>query len=301
MRLLELDINSSTDIENFVESVLDNTPSQSDIRFAEQVIERGRAVIPALAEAVENSPSEAIVLRGLPRFSGVAQTKILTLLLADCVGRLTAYADFNASVLTDIRPNPQSREQNAQPERLGMHNDFPFIADRSRPAFIVLVAHKAVGEVPRTLLAPADALVERLGPETLARLQQPRYTAVVGTKLAWREPRRFSFPLLVRTGGRWRVLYHFDTISTDPALPADEFEFFDAARRRLGELADELGFQHGHALRKGEALVVPNDHYLHGREQMETDRSDRLVFRAYATHIGARPAWESLMVRLDDE
>lgn len=181
-----------------------------------------------------------------------------------------------------------------------MHNDFPFIPDRSRPGFIILVAHEASGKVPRTLLAPADSIVERLDPETVMRLQQPRYTALVGTKLAWPEPQRFTFPLLIRTGDRWRVLYHFDSINTDPDLPADEFELFDAARRRLGELADELGATHGHAIRKGEALVVPNDHYLHGREQMEIERSERLVFRAYATRADARPEWESLMIRLGD-
>ncbi|MFG3024968.1 TauD/TfdA family dioxygenase [Streptomyces sp. NPDC048254] len=299
--MLDIDRSTSTEIATFVNSVLDNTPSQSDMRFAEQVLRQGRTVVPALAEALYNAPWEAVLIQGLPTFDMVAQTKILTLLLADCVGRLTAYADFNASVLTDIRPNPQSREQNAQPERLGMHNDFPFITDRSRPGFIVLVTHEASGEIPRTLLAPADAIVERLDHKTVARLQQPRYTALVGTKLAWPEPRRFTFPLLVRTGDQWRVLYHFDTINTDPDLPADEFEIFDAARRRLGALADELGDQHGHAILKGEALVVPNDHYLHGREQMETGRSDRLVFRAYATHPDARPEWESLMVRLGDE
>ncbi|WP_151476061.1 hypothetical protein [Streptomyces albicerus] len=79
---------------------------------------------------MNEAPWEAVLLQGLPTFDAVTQTKILTLLLADCAGRLTAYADFNASVLTDIRPNPRSREQNAQPERLGMHHDFPFIADR---------------------------------------------------------------------------------------------------------------------------------------------------------------------------
>ncbi|WP_327328150.1 TauD/TfdA family dioxygenase [Streptomyces sp. NBC_01210] len=204
-------------------------------------------------------------------------------------------------MLTDIRPNPRSREQNAQPERLGMHNDFPFIADRSRPGFIVLVTHEASGDIPRTLLAPADAIVEQLDDETLACLQQSRYTALVGTKLAWPEPRRFTFPLLVRTGDQWRVLYHFDSINTDPGLSKAEFERFDAARRRLGALADELGAQHGHAIRKGEALVVPNDHYLHGRERMQAERSNRLIFRAYATRPDARPVWEPLMIRLGDE
>ncbi|MEU2110109.1 TauD/TfdA family dioxygenase [Streptomyces sp. NPDC019507] len=299
--MLDLDRSASAQIEEFVDLVFDNTPSQSDMRFAEQVLGQGRTVLPGLARAVEDKPWEAVLLRGLPEFDAVTRTKILTLLLADCAGRLTAYADFNASVLTDIRPNPRSREQNAQPERLGMHNDFPFIADRSRPGFIVLVAHEASGEIPRTLLAPAGAIVERLDDDTLARLQQPRYTALVGTKLAWPEPRKFTFPLLVRAGDQWRVLYHFDTISTDPALGADEFEVFDEARRRLGTLADELGDLHGHAIRKGEALVVPNDHYLHGREQMETERSGRLVFRAYATHPDTRPEWESLMIRLGDE
>ncbi|MER6452722.1 TauD/TfdA family dioxygenase [Streptomyces sp900105245] len=299
--MLDLDHSASAQIEEFIESVIDNTPSQSDMRFAEQVLGQGRAVLPTLARAVEEKPWEAVLLQGLPRFDAVARTKILTLLLADCAGRLTAYADFNASVLTDIRPNPRSREQNAQPERLGMHNDFPFIADRSRPGFIVLVAHEASGEIPRTLLAPASAIVERLDDETLTSLQQPRYTALVGTKLAWPEPRRFTFPLLIRVGDQWRVLYHFDTISTDPALETDEFDVFDGARRTLGALADELGNLHGHAIRKGEALIVPNDHYLHGREQMQTERSGRLVFRAYATHPDARPKWESVMIRLRDE
>ncbi|MFJ8928014.1 TauD/TfdA family dioxygenase [Streptomyces sp. NPDC102364] len=299
--MLDIDHRASKTIKSFVDSVLDSTPSQSDVRFAEQVLGRGSAIIPALSDAVGEAPREAVLLQGLPSFDAVGQTKILTLLLADCAGRLTAYADFNASVLTDIRPNPQSREQNAQPERLGMHNDFPFIPDKARPKFIVLVTHEVSGQVPRTLLAPAGAIVDQLDAEAVARLQQPRYTALVGTKLAWPKPRRFTFPLLVRTGDHWRILYHFDAINTDPSLSADELELFDAARRQLGVVADKLGDEFGHAIQQGEALVVPNDHYLHGRERMQSEQSHRLVFRAYATDRDARPEWESMMIRLGDE
>ncbi|WP_327328151.1 hypothetical protein OG735_40770 [Streptomyces sp. NBC_01210] len=86
MRALDIDRSVSTKIENFVNSVLSDTPSQSDMRFAEHVLGKGRDVVPALAEAMEEAPWEAVLLRGLPALDDVAQTKILTLLLTAPVG-----------------------------------------------------------------------------------------------------------------------------------------------------------------------------------------------------------------------
>ncbi|MFD4432633.1 hypothetical protein, partial [Nocardia sp. NPDC058497] len=96
-------------------------------------------------------------------------------------------------------------------------------------------------------------------------------------------------------------LYHFDSIDTDASLPPDEFDRFDRARIEMGRAADEIGAIHGHSIRKGEALVIPNDHYLHGREAMATDECERLVFRAYANRRATRPEWSPLMIRLDNE
>jgi len=203
-------------------------------------------------------------------------------------------------VLTDIRPNLDSAEQNAQPGLLGMHNDFPFIGDRSRPRYITLTAHEADGVVPQTLLAESSKIVAGLSVEQRAILAKPNYRAIVGHKLAWRAPQIYRFPLLLETAHGWRVLFHFDSITTHPDLPPDELGAAEDARRALSEVANEIGRAGGHRLRKGEALIIPNDYYLHGREPMDFAESRRLLFRGYALYEGVRAPWEATVIRLDD-
>jgi hypothetical protein len=300
VKVLTLDDAQMSRIADHVRAVVERAPSESDYRFNEQVRGTGAALLPALHEHARTAPAEAVLVTGLPQFDAVALTKALTLLLTDCLGKTVAYADFNGSLLTDIRPNLESREQNAQPSLLGMHNDFPFAADRARPAYITLVAHEAAGVVPRTLLAASDRIAAALSVQQRDALAKPSFTITVGHKLAWRNPVTYQFPLLTETALGWRVSFHFDAITTDPTLSADEFAVAENARAALGRLAGEIGSADGHPLRKGEALVIPNDHYLHGREPMDFAASRRLLFRAYALRDGVREPWESPVVRLDD-
>ncbi|MFD4434246.1 hypothetical protein, partial [Nocardia sp. NPDC058497] len=202
MHTIDLDSGASQEISRFVTSAADRIPSRLDMRLADEALGRGEGLLPVLTDSINEFPARGVLVKGLPRFDDVERTKILTLLVADAVGRLTAYADYNASILTDIRPNPGSNEQNAQPQRLGMHNDFPFIADGVRPCFIILTTHIAEGAVPKTLLAPANEIVAALDADTIECLQQLRYSAVVGAKLAWAQSKRYTFPLMIRQGQR---------------------------------------------------------------------------------------------------
>lgn len=67
MRLLEIDRNTSTGIEEFVTSVVDNTPSLSDMRFAEQVLGHGGKFVPTLAKSMQEAPGMRSYCRGCPR------------------------------------------------------------------------------------------------------------------------------------------------------------------------------------------------------------------------------------------
>lgn len=89
-------------------------------------------------------PETSLLVTGLPCFSDVTRTKILTMLLADCAGRLTGYTAVNGSVVTNTVHNN------------GAHNDLPSTGDRSRPAYVVLMAHREARTDPPALPVAAD-------------------------------------------------------------------------------------------------------------------------------------------------
>lgn len=298
--VLDLDDHARESIAGEVERIIRKTPSLLDYRFYEQVQACDLNGLQHLTARLQDQPNVAVVVTSLPEFDDVNCTKILALMLTRCAGATVAYGDFKGSLLTDIRPNPASSEQNAQRELLGMQNDFPFVKGRSRPAFITLTAHLAEGRLPMTLLARARDIVERLSHRSVELLQMPIYRALVGHKLAWESPRLFRFPLLLSTQDGWSARFHFDSITVDPDASGIFLAEAESARNELSQVAYELGLESGFRLAKGSALIVPNDFYLHGREAMNVGYSERLVFRGYALARDTLAAWESPIVRLDD-
>jgi hypothetical protein len=151
------------------------------------------------------------------------------------------------------------------------------------------------------LASAATDIVPELDADTVKLLQDCNFTATMGTKLAWPEPKQYRFPLLIKQDDGWRILYHFDAISPASGMSDSDFNRYQAACRKLGEVAKRVGLRNGHAIENGQALIIPNDYVLHGREQLSSELGERLVFRSYALARGTRHSWEATMIRLDDE
>lgn len=119
------------------------SPSDSDVRFARRCTARGREAAPEVSTMLDVYPETALLVTGLPCFSDVTRTKILTMLLADCAGRLTGYTAVNGSVVTNTVHN--NREHNNR-----AHNS------TARPAYVVLMAHREARTDPPALPVAAD-------------------------------------------------------------------------------------------------------------------------------------------------
>ncbi|SDQ74922.1 hypothetical protein SAMN04515695_1250 [Pseudovibrio sp. Tun.PSC04-5.I4] len=81
--------------------------------------------------------------------------------------------------------------------------------------------------------------------------------------------------------GVQRVRLNFNNISPIPQLNPEEV---DRARHALDQIAQEalrIGRMEGHQILKGEALLIPNDYCLHGRDTYSGDCIDRLLLRSY--------------------
>ncbi|WP_319739518.1 MULTISPECIES: hypothetical protein [unclassified Streptomyces] len=180
-----------------------------------------------------------------------------------------------------------------------MHNDFPFIGDNSRPRHLVLLAHRAHGVVPMTFLAPADDVLARLDRETRSELTKRQFEARAGGKLAWKNEQIFRFPLLVLDGQHTVIRFHFDSIEPAADLPKGEAAAANRALGVLGEAALAVGRKSGHRILEGEALIIPNDHCLHGRDAMDGQKSERMLLRAYVAPDSVVKHHRKTMITLD--
>lgn len=268
-------------LASLVEEVRENCPGESEYRYLDYLRAAGRPGADFLGEAFRAAPARPLVVEGLPRYADIQRSKILTLVLGEALGNCVAYSDYNQVYLTDIRPTALSRESSASTELLGMHNDFPFIADLSRPRILVLLAHESGATVPMTFLAPADEVLARLDDEIRAELAEEHFEARVGAKLAWSQERVFRFALLGEGSQGTVIRFHFETIKPAAGLPAAQRAAAAHAIDAVREAALDVGRKFGHRIQRGEALVIPNDHCLHGRDEMGADSGGRLLLRSY--------------------
>ena len=241
-----------------------------------------------------------LVVTNLPMYSDIEDSKILLLILGETIGKCVAYSEYNQTYITDISPTSYSTELSSGREILDMHNDLTFATDKCRPAALVLTPHIANHDSPKTLLAPAQALLNILPDEVCRILEQEIFEIRCGGKLRWpyEQVRRLSV-IAHDPDGLPRVRMSFNSITPISSLDQSSA---DDARRALEMLAQEalrLGREGGHQLRKGEALLIPNDYCLHGRESFQSSETTRLLLRSYVvTEDTVREQYGNTMLSL---
>ncbi|MEV4709551.1 TauD/TfdA family dioxygenase [Actinoplanes sp. NPDC049316] len=268
-------------LNSLVLKVHENCPGQMEYRYLAFIRDHVGLTIAGLRETYATAGGQPVLVTGLPRFADIEQTKILALLLGQTVGNCVAYSDYNGSYLTDIRPTTLSREKSSGTELLAMHNDLAWASNACRPRTLVLVPHVAEGAVPRTLLAPASEVVARLDDDTIALLRQSVFEARSGSSLGWKYERIRRMALLEESGGRLVIRLNFDAFTPAAGLDTDQRAAVAAAHERLHEAALAVGRERGHAARKGEALIIPNDECVHGRDPIDYGNCERLLLRSY--------------------
>lgn len=267
-------------IEEMTERVLFECPGQVEPRYLDRIGSLYANELESMADRFW-SDRRPLVVTNLPEFENIEKSKIMTLLLGQAIGKCVAYSEYNQSYITDVRPSKLSREESAGTQLLDMHNDLTFAEDRCRPRALVLVAHIASGAVPKTLLAPGDDVVAQLGRSDVELLSQPVFEIRSGGKLRWPVEQVRRLALLSQDGDRYLVRLSFSNISTAPGLDERTAKRAKEALDGLAKAALAIGRQMGHVLRKGEALLIPNDFCLHGRDIFESESYERLLLRSY--------------------
>lgn len=297
--LVTVEPHVSARLESLVEEVLEACPGHTEFRYIAYLRRNERPELDFIAETYRAQGGRPLVLDGLPRFDTVEATKILALTLGETVGRCVGYSDYNHSYITDIRPTPLSSEKSAGFDLLGMHNDLAWADDVCRPRTLVLVPHVATGDVPRTLLAPSVDVLARLARETIEVLSQPMFEARTGGSLAWKYQRIERMPLLSSEEGHDRLKLNFDTFVPAAGLDEDASDRARAALREAHQAALEVGTEQGHAIQKGQALLIPNDHCAHGRDPIESGTCERLLLRSYVVPREVAALHSSTMLQLN--
>jgi hypothetical protein len=292
-------VGDAREIDVAVDTVLSASPGRMEYRYLEQIHSRGVPTCLAARVSCVREDKVPLLLTCLPQYPDIEATKMLALLIGSSLGAVVAYADYNGSYLSDIRVMEQSRQASARPELLRMHNDFPFAADGARPSYIVLVPHLVEDPVPKTLLAPGAEVVARLSPGTVTLLRQPYFEAHSGARLVAVNERVERVVVLAGDDASPILRFHFDgTIRVAPGVPPD---VRSACARALDELfatALSVGFEFGHAARKSECLIIPNDHCSHGREALGPQQRERLLLRAYVVERAVAARAGTTMLRL---
>jgi hypothetical protein len=296
--LLTLQPSASATLESVVNEVVDACPGQTEFRYVAYLRRSERPELAFIAEEYLAQGGRPLVLDGLPKFDTVEATKILALTLGEAVGSCVGYADYNHSYITDIRPTPLSNEKSAGFDLLGMHNDLAWADDVCRPRTLVLVPHVASGDVPRTLLAPSADVLAKLDNATLDVLAQPVFEARTGGSLAWKYQRIERMPLLSSEAGHDRLKLNFDTFVPAQGLDKETTDRAAAALREAHEAALNVGTEQGHAIQKGQALLIPNDHCAHGRDPIESGTCERLLLRSYVVPRDVASLHPSTMLQL---
>lgn len=267
--------------EDTVQKVFENSPGQMEYRYLGFLREHVDTPIDRIREFRDSSQGQPVLVTNLPTFENVERTKILALLIGQTVGNCVAYSDYNGSYITDIRPTTLSREKSSGTDLLAMHNDLAWASDVCRPRTLVLVPHVAEGAVPRTLLAPAEEVVARLDPEVVELLRKPIFEARSGSSLGWKYERIRRMALLEGEGAQVVVRLNFSAFTPAADLDAEQRAAAAAAHQQLHAAALVVGQIRGHAALKGEALIIPNDHCLHGRDPIDSGATKRLLLRSY--------------------
>ena len=296
---IELTDHERDQLNDTVLKVHENCPGQTEYRYLAFLRDYVNESIDRIREAYESTGGQPVLVTNLPQFADVERSKILTLALGQNVGNCVAYTDYNGSYITDIRATSLSREKSAGTDLLAMHNDLAWASDACRPRTLVLVPHLADGTVPRTLLAPATEVVARLDQATIDTLREPIYEARSGSSLGWKYERIRRMALLEEADGRIVIRLNFDAFKPAANLGTDQHDAAARAHEALHEAALDVGRVRGHAARKGEALIIPNDECVHGRDPIDSGTCERLLLRSYVVPAAVVDQHRRTMISLD--
>lgn len=265
-------------LARIVAETRDAFPGESEFRYVGFLSDQSFG---ELAQNFTPGTAAAIHIENLPSFDTVQETKIMNLAIGEMVGACVAYSDYNHSYITDIRSTPLSGEASAGSGLLRIHSDLAFANNVCRPTHLVLTPHQTDGDPVRTTLAPADAIFDALDDETIELLKRPEYEVVSGGRLFWRSLRISHIALLYDTNEGRGVRMDLGRLTPRPDLPEDTRAAMTRALRVYEEIATRLGFEYGVAVQKGAGLIINNNRCLHGREEMDLSRSQRLLLRSY--------------------
>ncbi|MFM0047364.1 TauD/TfdA family dioxygenase [Paraburkholderia sediminicola] len=281
LRKINFSDNESGKLKSLVTKVHEDCPSQIQSRYLSR-LEAYEDQFPIRLTDIFWEDPRPLLLTNLPTFSDVEGSKILVLSIGEAIGKCAGYSEYNQSYITDIRPSTLSNESSSGTELLTMHNDLTFASDHCRPSALALVAHTAEGNVPKTLLADAVEIASLLSSAELNLLQQNIYEIRAGGKLRWpcEQVRRISV-LEHDASGRLRIHMSFNNICPISGLDETTTHQANDALKRVTEIALEVGRAKGHVVKKGQALLIPNDYVLHGRDVFEDENFERLLFRSY--------------------
>ncbi len=281
LRTIDLSDDESDKLRSLVIRVHEDCPGQIQSRYISRLEAYADQFPIRLSDTFWANP-EPLLLKNVPFFSDVERSKILVLSIGEAIGKCAGYSEYNQSYITDIRPTPFSKESSSGTDLLSMHNDLTFASDDCRPAALALVAHIAKGNVPKTLLAPADEIESLLSDDERAILYEDIFEIRSGGKLRWpcEQVRRIGI-FNHDPAGRLRIRMSFDNIRPISDLDESQTRRATAALKRVTEIALEIGRRKGHVIEQGQALLIPNDYALHGRDIFEDPNSERLLFRSY--------------------
>lgn len=270
---------SKGDLKTIVENIHAECPGQTQNRYLSRIrFHKGKVgnIFPEL------DYQEPFLIRNLPLFDDIERSKILLLIVGETVGRCVAYSEYNQSYITDIRPTPTSVEQSSGTELLSMHNDLSFASDHCRPQRLVLLPHLSEGKIPKTLLATSQDIKSQLSPEEFSLLSDAVFEMRAGGKLLW--PNEEVRKLRVFEGkadGSLKIKMNFSNIRPAAHLDNEKFLQAEQALEKISKIALDIGLRDGHRILKGEALIIPNDYTVHGRDVFASDDVKRLLLRSY--------------------
>ena len=284
MEKLDRDTLSSSEytiLEELVRKIRSECPGQIQSRYISRIVAYQNELPKRIYEHFW-SKKKPIIVSNLPQFEDIEDSKILLLILGETIGKCVAFSEYNQSYITDIQPTPLSAEASSGTDVLGMHNDLAFATDICRPAALVLVPHIADGTVPKTLIATAESVISSLSPDVVDLLQQDIFEIRSGSKLRWpcEQVRRISV-IDKDAEGRPRVRLNFDNIRPITKLDEEQSARAQEALTTIAQEALRIGRLGGHRILKGEALFIPNDYCLHGRDTFENPECKRLLLRSY--------------------
>lgn len=278
---VSLNENEKDELSLVVRGIHSECPGQIQSRYLSRIKEiKDKLTGGRIAEFFDfHTP---FLIRNLPEFENIELSKILLLILGESIGRCVAYSDYNQSYVTDIRPTLTSRELSSSSELLSMHNDLCFASDRCRPEYLVLVPHIANGDIPKTLLATSAQLAEFFTKEELSILQSEIFEMRAGSKLLWpNEEIRKMKVIEKELNGRVKIKLNFSNIKPAPGLSESLYKQAEELLEKLAAMALQTGRENGHSIQKGEALIIPNNYTVHGRDVFTSDNIQRLLLRSY--------------------